>query len=59
MVLLKLAVPTKRRNMQTKQRKVVEGEGGQRRAQNQENTGEVKDLLWCLHVSFFPRNETK
>lgn len=23
------------------------------------NTREVKHLLWCLHVSFFPRNKTK
>lgn len=36
------------------------GEGGDRnRPKIKRNTGEVKHLLWCLHVSFFPRNKTK
>lgn len=35
-------------------------EGGDRnRPKIKRNTGEVKHLLWCLHVSFFPRNKTK
>lgn len=35
-------------------------EGGDRNGPKiKKNTGEVKHLLWCLHVSFFPRNKTK
>ena len=33
--------------------------GGRNRPKIKKNTGEVKHLLWCLHVSFFPRNKTK
>lgn len=35
----------------------TKGEEGQK--QIKRNTGEGKHLLWCLHVSFFPRNKTK
>lgn len=36
-----------------------EGGGDRNRPKIKRNTGEVKHLLWCLHVSFFPRNKTK
>lgn len=35
------------------------GGGDRNRPKIKKNTGEVKHLLWCLHVSFFPRNKTK